>query len=538
MLKMIIADDEYIVRDGLKTAISWEEFGIEVVAEAEDGEQALELCHSYHPDILLTDIRMPMLDGLEVAMKLKEESSKTHVIIVSGVQDFSYAKTALDVSAEAYILKPIQINELKEVVGRVVNSISLQQNKAREILNLKRQLHESMPLLRDKFIRSLVTGTSLNELEIRSKLQYFNIPVESNESLLVAFLQLDDYAKITEGYTEDDKQLLSFSVHNIVEEIVSNYSAGISACLSDNEFIIIFKQTALNYDKYYEVCQEIVSCINKFLNVGISIGLGNAVNGIRQLNCSYQNACTALQYKFYTGNNSIMDISDISQNNTDSVIPSYYEKESQLLMYMKSGDSVGIKKVFSDLFDLFSQNPHLDVEYVQSICVELTSIASRTLYELGESLESIVSKRSTIFEEIYKIENIFILRDYMISVFERISEFLSKKFTQKNSKTVSKIKDIIRQQFMKSIGVSEIAKEVYLSPNHISLIFKQETGTTITEYITSLRMETAKDLLKTTDFKILDVAQMVGYENPQYFSTVFKKYTGMHPQQFRTCAGD
>jgi two-component system response regulator YesN len=132
---MIIADDEDIVREGLRNIIDWESFEIEVIAEAADGQEAYELCEKLHPDILLTDIRMPLMDGLEVAINLKEQKSDIRIIIISGVQDFNYAKTALDINAEGYILKPIKINELKEVFRRVTNTIKKERNRDQEINN-------------------------------------------------------------------------------------------------------------------------------------------------------------------------------------------------------------------------------------------------------------------------------------------------------------------------------------------------------------------------------------------------------------------
>jgi two-component system response regulator YesN len=126
MLKMIIADDEQIVRNGLKKIFPWEEFGIEIIAESANGQETLELCNQLCPDILFTDIRMPLMDGLEVALKLREQGSNIKIIILSGVQDFNFAKTAMDINAEGYILKPIKINELKEVIKKVIRNISME----------------------------------------------------------------------------------------------------------------------------------------------------------------------------------------------------------------------------------------------------------------------------------------------------------------------------------------------------------------------------------------------------------------------------
>lgn len=538
MLKMIIADDEAIVRNGLKKVIRWENFGIEIIAEAMDGQEAFELCQQLQPDILFTDIRMPIMDGLEVAMKLKELHSTISVIIISGMQDFNYAKTALDISAEGYVLKPINVDELHEVIKKVVNRIKLERNRQSEMIHLKQQLHEHFPVIREKFLRSLVLGAYANELQIQSKLQYFQLPFQWNESFMVSVLQIDDYSKTIESTSEEDKQLLSFSVSNIIEEILTNYNAGVSFCLNENEFILIFNQNAQTNKKYTEICEEAVSCLDKFLNISVSVGVGRWVNRVLSLNSSYTDARTALQYKFYTGRNSILDISDINimnDINSGSVDGScLYKNENQLMNFIKLGDCDGVSKTVTGMFDDLCADRNKPVDYIQSVCVELVCITSRTVQDLGENLDSIAGTRSGILEAIYKKESAYELKGYILAVFIKIAEYFSQKYNQKNARVINRIKEIIEQRYREDISVAKISEEVYLTPNYISMIFKQEMKETISEYITKTRMEQAKILLKTTDLRILEVAEKVGYEDAHYFSKVFKKYTGILPQKYRS----
>lgn len=538
MLKMIIADDEAIVRRGLKNIIRWEEYGIDVIAEATDGQEAFKLCQELHPDILFTDIRMPLLDGLEVAMKLKELGSDIRVIFISGVQDFNYVKTALDINAEGYVLKPVNVSELGEVVTKVINRIKLERNQLSEMIQLKQQLHEHFPVIREKFLRNLILGVYVNEHEIQNKMQYFKIPLRVGESLLVSVLQIDDYVKTTQSISEEDKQLLSFNVSNIVGEIMTNYNAGVSCCIDENEFVLIYNQNAQVNGKYTEICEEIALCMNKFLNISVSIGIGRSINSILSVNLSYKDARTALQYKFYTGKNSILDINDINiinDVNMENINSSYlYENESQLMNSIKLGDSESVSKILSNLFNQMYSNRNIPVEYVQSIYVEMVCIASRIVKDHGENLESIVGKLSVILETIYKIENAYELKSYISTILVKIAEYFSKKYNQKNTKVISRIKEIIEQRYKEDISVAKISEEVYLTPNYISLIFKQATGETITEYITKVRMEQAKKLFKSTDLRILEIAEKVGYEDPHYFSKAFKKYTGIHPKMYRS----
>jgi two-component system response regulator YesN len=319
-----------------------------------------------------------------------------------------------------------------------------------------------------------------------------------------------------------------------LEEIAVRNRAGITFCMNENEYVMIFNQAALSGDRHLDICQEMIDCINKFLKMSISVGVGNPIQKVYDLHYSYQDALLAIEYKFYTGKDSILQISDFQTNKANLEYPKLYEVENKLINFMKLGNQAEVFRMVEDIFNTLCSNHNLPVDYVQSICIELIHMASRTLYEFGENIHLIVADHSALFSEVYSKREASELRDTMLALFVKLTNYFAHKQTNKNSRTIQKIKDIISQKYMENLTVARLSEEVYLSPNYISLIFKQETGESVTEYVTKVRMEAAKELLKAPDLKILDVSEMVGYENPTYFSTVFKKYTGMHPQKYRT----
>lgn len=532
MLKMIIADDEFIVRDGLKNIINWEEFGIEVIGDAEDGQEALDLCINLKPDILLTDIKMPLLDGLEVSLKLKELGSNIKIIIISGIQDFNYAKTALSFDAAGYILKPVKINELKDVVQKVVNSINLEKNSMNKFIELQKELSQNIPLIREKFLRNLISGIYISPKDVWDKINYCSLPFEMEDYITAAVLQIDDYEEAIKDYKEENKQLLTFCVCNITEEILANYGH-ISFSTSEYEYVILFSSKTLDEDLYIEICEELSKYIRKFLNISISIGIGSSVKNVLEINNSYNEALTALEFKFYTGQNSILPIKDFSQQEVNDH-PDIFKIQDTLIKQIKVGDSESVKELINTLFKSISQNKNLPMEYVQSICIELISVISRNLYELGESLDAILEPKRKIFEAIYKTDTLFSLQSYLLNLLLKVSSYFMSKYSQKNTKIVDLTKKYILKNYMKNISIVDLAKEIYLTPNYLSLIFKQETGETIIEYLTKIRMEQAKKLLESTDLKVVDISQLVGYENPHYFSTAFKRYTKVTPQKYRS----
>jgi two-component system response regulator YesN len=534
MLKMIIADDEYNAREGLKEIIPWEAMGIEIVAIAADGQEAFELCRDLRPDILLTDIRMPMMDGLEAAMKLKELHEQLRVIIISGAQDFNYVKTALHLHADGYILKPIKIHELQDTVNQVVSAITIERKREEHTSRLKQQLQDNIPTLREKFLIDLVQGLYKSEREVNDKLALFKLPLEMNSTCTAAIFQIDEYEKAMERYNEEYKQLLSFSITNILEEILSRSQVGVTFAMNENEFIVIFNHAAMNNNQYLHICQEIIDCINNFLNISISAGIGNPVQKILELYFSYNEANAAIEYRFFKGKNAILQISDFKTQGTGLEFPLVYEEQKQLFNFMKLGNQEEVSDKVKYIFDTVCSGRNYSIGYVQSICFDLINMASKTLYELGENIEKIVSDFYEMFSEVYNKRDAAELQEMVLVLFNKLTSYFAQKHNQKNSHLINKIKDIISKKYMENLAVTRLAEEVYLSPNYISLIFKQETGENITEYITKVRMEVAKELLKDNDLKILEIAEMVGFENTTYFSTVFKKFTGMHPQKYRT----
>jgi two-component system response regulator YesN len=178
--------------------------------------------------------------------------------------------------------------------------------------------------------------------------------------------------------------------------------------------------------------------------------------------------------------------------------------------------------------------PKLQIGYVQSICAEMIFSAARTLYEIDEDIEQVLSGRIIIMDKLYVQKNMTDLKAYMLSLLHDLSAYVAGKNTSKNSRIIHKIRSIVQEGYARELSIAKIAEEVFLTPNYISLIFKKETGETITDYITRIRIGKAKELLRTTDLKVMEISERVGYENPHYFSTVFKKTVGLHPLKYRS----
>ncbi|ASA25204.1 response regulator [Paenibacillus donghaensis] len=548
MLTMIIADDEPFIRSSLVKVFKWrEEFGIEIVAEAADGQEAYDLCLQHQPDILFTDIMMPLLDGLQVAEKLKAAGSATKIIIISGAQDFAYAQSAMKVNAEGYILKPVKLNEVRDIFRKVIDRLHHEHDTHSHMEQLKQQLQENMPLLREKFLQNLLSGLYWNEEDIWDKIDYFALPFQRGEPLTVGVLQLDDYQTAIDKFSEEYKQLLYFSIQNIISECLASHGCGICCVANENEFVLLFSRTAAGDpnadadasvgassapDALSAICEQIAGNIQKYLRLTVSVGIGRTCE-IGRLESSYKEALSALVYKFYTGHSSILHIKDI-QPDTETLESTFvYKFHTRLMNELKVGHKEQVRELIESLFSRLAQ-PKLHIDYVQSICAELIFTAARTLYEIVEETEAAAQSRLQLMNSLYAQQNITELKAYMLSLFDGLVSQVAHKNASKNSRTILAIKKLVQEGYAQELSISRIAEEVFLTPNYISLIFKKETGETITDYITGIRIGKAKELLLATDLKVMEISERVGYENPHYFSTVFKKTTGVHPLKFRS----
>lgn len=528
--RLIIADDEAQVREGLKNMVPWQEMDIEVVGIASDGEEALELCQKLKPDILITDIRMPLMDGLELAARLRELEEHTYIVIISGFQDFRYAQTALSMNVDAYLLKPVKIEELTETMQKITKRIEREMNSTQAVESLKKQLDDHLPVIRDRFLANWLTGYYKSEQDIREKLNYFRLADYADKPLYCGALRIDDYEQAILRFSEEHKQLISFSILNVAGEILSQSSAGLVFVISENAYGLLLWKSP---ERHQELCREIIITIKRFLKLPVSIGLGKKAS-LTDIHKSYNQAVSALQHTYYTGSHSMVLYEDIQQATGESMEPSYIlELQQHVLSQMKAGLSEQTERAVIEIFDRIKQETHLTPEYVQSLCTDLLYACQRTLMEFGENYGIVEETLPQLIHTVHKQANLEHLQSFMVALLVRLADHFGSKYSQKNVKDIHKIKEYIHKNYMHEITINTLSELISLSPNYISIIFKKGTGQTVTDYILSVRMENAKELLKDKDLKILDIAEMVGYENTNYFSTVFKKYCGMHPGKFR-----
>lgn len=534
MFRLVIVDDEPTVRHGLMSYFDWDKYGIEVVGEADDGDVGLEVIERLKPDIVLTDVRMPQMDGIRLSHEIKERFPGTKIVFVSGHDDADYLKSALKVNAVDYIFKPVDRLELAAVIERVVNELKEAEQERTYIVDMQVKLTQSMPLLREKFLMSLIRDGIPHPARIKDRLDFLGLDLPSQAVYWTIVVKIDDSAQVVATRSERDQQLLSYSILNIVQEIIGKYMQGYAFENRNGEFVGILRmgEEDTQEEMLLGVAEDIRDSLLKWLKISVTIGVGERISELGSLPQSYNQAQEAADHRWYLGKNHIISIDHLQQNN-ESAYRFDAAQGERILSVVKSSDKVALHAELDDVFVPLSQNRRLGFSYGRNVSLQLILLTSRLLQELNMLGPEMDSKERDLWERIFKQERIADLRgiveEYLLQVCERIEE--KRKGKPKN--VIERIHALIEQRYAENLQINDIAKEVFLSSTYMCLLFKQETGETINEFMTKVRIEKAKELLSDPRNKFYEVCYQVGYSDPSYFSKLFKKYVGLTPSAYR-----
>ena len=529
MYKLLIVDDEPVTREGISDFIRSNDFGIDVVRQADSGEEALKIVDELRPDIILSDIKMPGVDGIEFAQIIRSKYPGIKIIFISGYDDTDYLHSAFKVDAVDYILKPVKLKELRAVLGRVTNCISREQDKEKRVRDMENKLMKSMPLLRQRFFMLLINGRENDEDSIAQQCDFLGIKLLQSKRLCAICVNIINYEfpdKIK------DRQCLSFAVLNILQELVDKFMAGYVFENSMGEFVGILDFGHEDYEKdFFEFADMVKKSFKEAINMDVIIGVGEMVDSLSKIHMSYSQANCAAMNKMFIDTDSAISMDSLSGIPNDGFIINerVYDK---LINCLRTADSDGVKAIISDIFDILKKRDNLNTPYCFNVCIQLLFFGMKFFSELGmysgatEIYEHQTLKKLTHTAELDEMKTV-ICEHYGYLCMQ-----IGEKRTKRGNNPVDKIKAIVDEKYSEDLTINDIAEEVFLSPTYMCFIFKQKTGMTINEYLTFVRIEAAKKLLSDSSLKLSEVSRRVGYPNTSYFSKLFKKRVGCNPSEY------
>lgn len=527
MIRLLIVDDEEITRDSLKDYVNWAEMGINSVFTARNGLEALELAKQFEPDILLTDVRMPKMDGIKLASKIKELYHDCRIIFLSGYADKEYLKQAINLNAVSYIEKPLNINEITSVVRSAILQCSEDAKKKAEAVILKDRIAESLLLVRQEIALKLIKG-HMDVLELAEK--YTDIfPVISNNTFYTTVNIKINWNRQTNNRAIDSiksliiNALSGFTPGNSIQSLYSFYD-------NRNIVYIIMESPASSKQNMTDTAGQLQ---NKLLELSegtfsISAGIGPTVNRSEDLHKSYNSAVFAADMQFYLGTNKIFASSMVNTCN--------YEFDKNILGtfrdYLKKDRKDKASDLVIKITDDAMQAKDVNIDYIKNIFFNLFLV----LFEVALDREFISPfgdrEKGYIWQEINSANTLSELSEYILSNIESIFSRTGEKDAA--SGKLHEVMQYIKRNYNdKDLSIQSIADHLYLSKAYLCTFFKRNTGKTLNDYFTEIRMEKAKELLKDSRTKVYEVASNIGLTDPNYFSILFKKHTGYTPSEFR-----
>lgn len=531
MIKLLLVDDEPIIRRGIRTSIEWESYGIEITGEAANGAEALDKVFALQPDIVLTDIRMPVMDGLELSSHLKIQLPHIRVVILSGHEDFSYAKQALSLGVNDYLLKPAGAEELVALMDRLSDEIRLEEDGKQKKVIQNLIFNENYPSIKSSFINKLLKGEYASYDAIREKSDLLNLNLLEQEYSIIT-IDIDDLAIMTENRSVAEKQLLKFSVMNIAEEIIASRASGV-VCYSEFEHLIgLLGAKRLTEAIISDLCNEIQNCVKKYSKLSVSIGIGTIRQSTLDLPVSYAEAVSALREKIYVGKGSIIKYSkNIEQEQARPILyPS--EEEKAVIHCLQTLNKQDLSSSVTNFFSSFFMSG-ASVESIRNMCGRLIIIALSSVEDMGVDVQNDFGSRYNPYKESEKFDTLKDLHQWMLLLLERMTELVSSNKSMRFKSLVKTALHYMQENYYRELSLREVAEVVYVTPNYLSRIFKEEMGVAFTEWLNRYRVEKAKILLVEIEAKTYSVAEKVGFNDYKYFSHIFKKHTGYSPQTFR-----
>ncbi|WP_151736071.1 response regulator transcription factor [Paenibacillus tengchongensis] len=627
MRTLVIVDDEPSVVNGLRKYVDWEALGIRLAGTADDGDTGLALIRELKPDIVLTDVQMPAMDGITMAAGVREALPGTKIVFISGHNDAEYLKSALQIHAADYVFKPVSRKELAAVLSRVTEALDAEERERQRVKEMQIKLVQSMPLLREKFLLSVISDSMAPE-HIEEKLRFLGLPLRSSAGYIIMVIVIDDVPLVMDTRSERGRQLLSYTVLNIIQELIDERMRGVAFEKEPGEYVGILlphppqkglsaaavdpwiglggtanggtanegggdngeirerRETGKSEDsgkngdnsdgpadggprdsgsirpadpvsspdpvspvdltdpvnpaepdgspelELLTLAEAIRDSLRKYLKLSVTIGVGEGARQLSEAPASYRQAKGAADRKWYLGKNRIltMDNMEGGEHLQHRFAAEWGEK---VIGALRAGNQEGLQSELNRIFAQLELNRGAGPRYAQNVSLHLILQSGQVLLELGGMSPEWEARELEAWKQVMQQETMRDLLEYTGAYLQGVCGFVQGKRSGKAGDIIERVRRLIEERYADNLTAADIAGGVFLSPTYVRLLFKQETGETLFEYLTKVRIDKAKQLLRDPQHKFYEVCYAVGYTDPSHFSKLFKKMTGSTPSAYR-----
>ncbi|ACL74585.1 response regulator transcription factor [Ruminiclostridium cellulolyticum] len=525
-LKVMIVDDESNTRDLLKLLIDWDGLGMEAAGDATSGLEALDMLDELNPDIVITDIQMPYMDGLTLSKNIKERHPDISIIILTAHDEFAYAQNAVSLGASDFILKPVNKDTIFETLSKVGNSIRSTRERLGRLELSHQYMQSNIMVFQNKVLNDLVLNRNftfqpheLKMMEIRFDTDYnlyqvslINVGIEKNR------------------YTNLERQMLLENCCNYIRDFY--FKKGLAYVFTDIQSNIVL----LNNDSSIslsDISEHASLYFREQFSVSVSCGIGLEVHALDNVYKSYHQALNALNMCYITGEEITYADSQASEAENDTAFDRSFLTDNMKLAIKSGATSQALEITRKVLYNYTRENIN-DLDAVKIFSINMCNYIKELLSEMKIPFTGTLSLSGDFLLDIFKLEKYVDIEVTILGIVEKATDLITEALNNKSKSIVDEVKNYIDRNYSdNSLTLKVVADKFYINSSYLSRIFKKGTGITFSEYLTKVRIDNAKSILKSQDYKAYQLAEMIGIPDPNYFVKCFKKVAGISFAEYK-----
>lgn len=532
MHKLIIVDDNEIIRNGIANIVDWASLGYEVPALLSNGKEAIQYISKNFSDVILANVKMPYISGVEIARYLYENQLNIKIVLMGDLKDFDSTKKAIQYQIEYYLLKPMNLDEIHNIFKRISIKLDKEIREAETISNERKKYNMLISMLEEQFFKDIANGELNNKEDIVQRIQLLNLNIDADKSRIsIINLKFNDQNKIKQDFFRYNNRNIFILLKDFLlkgKEKNKDYPV---ECIKyipifqKDESIIIFAVDLYNSNSLNT--SEMIKNINSFLkeiiyNIQISAGVIISIERINTFNSIID----------FVSENPEPVPRELSMEKRENYYLLFKEQRNVLAKCIKEKDIIGVRKFIDEVLRNI-KNMHISL--IHETVISIMAILDSLLLDDNSSV-FLLSGGKICYSQIMGLADINEVKDWCGILIKEILNYFEHSGSSERT-IIKKARQLINDNIQNGISLDDMASKIYLNPVYFSRLFKQQTGETFTEYILKVRMEKAIDLLKSSSLKVYEISEIIGYKNIKYFYKVFKKYTGITPLELRENRG-
>lgn len=524
--KVILVDDEAEVIDMIEKKIHWNDLGFEVAGSATNGVKALELVEKLQPDVVLTDIKMPYMDGLELSRRLNREYPNIYIMLCTGFDEFEYAKEAVHLEIKEYMLKPVNATELSESLTNLKHTLDREREEKLNVKKLNDYFQEVLPKLQSNFFISLIEGR-VEKQDYERFLQAYQVDMKGPLFGCVIFHTSENH--VPEGM---NPLLLSMSVEREIKQRLMDQWNCLEFIYMGNTLLILELDAEDQITQITDACDRFCRWAYRIMGAVVTAGIGTVCDSLYEISLSYERAREAVSYRVLYGTKRAINIGEIVPKEQIKPVQSEESRMQTLFRAIRIGDSAEIERAAHGEMEKLHKNTETMSQY-NLATMEIVSGFFKFCTDNSLDFNKISGNMQNIYEKVSQMDE-STLTEWIVQMSERISEKLKCARNSSARRLIVEAQNIVKERYMEAdISLDEVCAVLGVSNSYFSSVFKKEAGKSFISYLTDYRMDIAAEMILNTDEKSYTIAEKVGYLDANYFSYVFKKKFGVSPSKYR-----